>query len=450
MTKAYSSPSERHEALIDALDQGSLHEIRSLLLDVPASDIAHLIEASPPTRRAVIWKLIASENQGEVLQYLSENIRAEQLSQLETKDIVQLIDELDNDDFADILQDLPKTVVNQVLEALTDQNRREIEQVLLYDEDTAGGLMDTQFITIRPNLTIETILRYLRLHPELPDNLDSLLVVDRKGALIGRMPVNQLLVNPPEHYVRDHMETKFDIINVNTSSSEVATLFERHDLISAPVVTETGALVGRITIDDVVDVIRDEASHNLLSMAGLDEDSDTFAPVAKTAQKRAVWLGINLVTALIASGVIYLFEATIAKVVYLAAVMPIVASMGGIAGSQTLTLVIRSIALGHLSGSNWLWLLSREAGVAAINGLLWAVLVGGLTAFWFGDTILGLILGAALIVNLLVAAVVGALLPIGLEKVGIDPALAGSVILTTVTDVIGFVAFLGLATLCYM
>lgn len=450
MAKVFSSPSERHETLIEALDRGSLNEIRSLLLDVPASDVAHLIEASPPTRRAVIWKLIATENQGDVLQYLNEDIRAEQLSQFDTKDIVQLIDELDNDDFADILQDLPKTVVNQVLEALTDQNRREIEQVLLYDEDTAGGLMDTQFITIRPNLTLETISRYLRMHTELPDNLDALLVVDRKGTLIGRLTINNLLINPPEHYVRDHMETNFDVIKVNTDSSEVATLFERHDLVSAPVVTEAGELVGRITIDDVVDVIRDEASHNLMSMAGLDEESDTFAPVAKTAQKRAVWLGINLITALLASAVISMFEATISKVVYLAAVMPIVASMGGIAGSQTLTLVIRSIALGHLSGSNWVYLLSREAGVAAINGLLWAVLVGALTTFWFNDFILGSILGAALIVNLLVAAVVGALLPIGLEKVGIDPALAGSVILTTVTDVIGFIAFLGLATICYM
>lgn len=450
MVNVYSSQEDRHTALLEALDRGTLSEIRSLLLEVPASDIAHFIEASPPPRRAVIWKLIATEDQGEVLQYLNDEIRAEQLSQFDTKDIVQLIDELDNDDFADILQNLPKAVLNQVLDALTEQNRREIEQVLHYDEDTAGGLMDTLFVTIRPNITIETVLRYLRVHSELPDNLDALLVVNRKGALIGRLPINKLLVNPPEHHVREHMDTDFDIINVNTSSSDVARLFERHDLISAPVVTNSGVLVGRITIDDVVDVIRNEASHNLLSMAGLDEDSDTFAPVAKTAQKRAVWLGINLVTALLASAVIYLFEATIAKVVYLAAVMPIVASMGGIAGSQTLTLVIRSMALGHLKGSNWRWLLTREIGVAALNGLLWAVLVGSLTAFWFSDIILGFILGAALIANLLIAAIAGALLPLGLEKAGIDPALAGSVILTTVTDVVGFVAFLGLATLFYL
>jgi len=450
MTSVLSNQQDRHNQLVEALDRGTLGEVRSLLLEVPAADIAHLIEASPPPRRAVIWKLIATEDQGEVIQYLSDEIRAEQLSQFDTKDIVQLIDELDNDDFADILQDLPETVLNQVLDALTEQNRRDIEQVLLYDEDTAGGLMDTQFITIRPNITIGTVQRYLRMHTELPDNLDALLVVNRKGALVGRLKIKDFLVAPPELHVRDRMETEFDIIGVMTSNTDVAKLFERHDLISAPVVTETGNLVGRITIDDVVDVIRDEGNHHLFSMAGLDEDSDTFAPVAKTAQRRAIWLGINLVTALLASAVIYYFEATIAQVVYLAAVMPIVASMGGIAGSQTLTLMIRSTALGHLNGSNWVWLLSREVSVAIINGLLWAIVIGSLTAFWFNDPIIGFILGAALIINLLVAAVAGALLPIGLEKIGIDPALAGSVILTTVTDVIGFVAFLGLATIFYM
>lgn len=450
MVQIFSSKDTRQQDLIEALDKGTLHEVSELLLEMPASDVAHLIESSPPTRRAVIWKLIATEDQGEVIQYLSDEIRAEQLSQFDTKDIVQMIDELDNDDFADILQDLPKTVLNQVLDGLTEQNRREIEQVLLYAEDTAGGLMDTLFITIRPNITIETVLRYLRMHSELPDNLDALLVVNRKGSLIGRLSINELLVKPPESHVREHMQEQFDIINVNTPSTEVALIFERHDLISAPVVTDEGELVGRITIDDVVDVIRDEANHSVLSMAGLDEDSDTFAPVAKTAQRRAIWLGVNLVTALLASAVIYLFEATIAQVVYLAAVMPIVASMGGIAGSQTLTLVIRSIALGHLKQSNWVWLVSRELGVAGINGLLWAVVVGSITGIWFEDVILGFILGVALILNLIVAAFVGALLPMGLDKMGIDPALAGSVILTTVTDVIGFVAFLGLATLFYM
>jgi len=447
-----SSPnhSERKESISNALDKGALNQVQTLIADIPASDVAHLIESSPPARRAVIWKLLERDEQGEVLPYLSEDIRTEQLSQYEAKDIVQLLDELDNDDFADILQELPEQVLEQVLNNLSEENRRQVEQVLHYDEDTAGGLMDTSFITVRPNISSDVVLRYLRLHEELPDNLDALLVVNRRGALIGRLTINTLLVANPETPVRNLMETNFDIINVQTSSQEVAHIFERHDLISAPVTNDQGDLVGRITIDDVVDVIREDANHSILSMAGLTEDSDTFAPIGKTAQRRAVWLGVNLLTALLASSVIYLFEETIGAVVYLAAIMPIVASMGGIAGSQTLTLVIRAMALGQLGASNTSWLLGREIGVALINGLLWAVLVGLFVGYWFNDINIGWILGLALIVNLFTAALCGALIPLGLDKLKIDPALAGGVILTTVTDVVGFFAFLGLATLCYL
>ena len=357
---------------------------------------------------------------------------------------------LDTDDFADLLQQLPDTVMHELLKVMDQQNRERVEQVLSFPEDTAGGIMNTDTVTIRPDITVETVLRYIRRHDEIPEMTDSLFVISRRKELyIGILPLTKLLVTDPDMTVREIMVTEIEPIPANMPDHEVALLFEQHDLVSAPVVDDDGKLLGRITIDDVVDVIREDADHSLMSMAGLDDDEDTFAPVWKTSKRRAVWLGINLITAFIASAVIGVFQGTIDKVVALAVLMPIVASMGGIAGSQTLTLVIRAQALDQVEKANAAWLIRRELCVGILNGILWAIVVAGVAVAWFGDYTIGLIIALAIIINLIVGTCSGTILPLILKARGVDPALAGGVLLTTVTDVVGFLAFLGLATYFY-
>ncbi len=440
---------EHLQAVSDSLETGATMQIRYLLNGaLPAQDVARLLESSPPKERKLLWELIDHKNQGEVLQYVTEEISIQFMKSMDTERLLAVSEHFDNDDLADILQQLPETLVKEVLASMTAQNRARMEALLSYSEDSAGGLMNTDTITIRPNITVDIAFRFLRRHNELPEMTDSLLVVSRSDRFLGILPLTKLLVADPEAKVRDIMETDCDVIYADQSAAEVAQLFEKMDLVSAPVLDpDTKKLLGRITIDDVVDVIRDEAEHSMLSMAGLDDDEDTFAPIMQTTKRRAVWLGINLVTAFTASYVIGLFQDTLDKVVALAILMPIVASMGGIAGSQVLTLVIRGIALNQIGGSNARWLLNREIIVGLINGLLWAVVIAALTVVWFGDWQIAYVIAGAIIINLLFAALTGTLLPIALKKLGIDPALAGSVILTTVTDVVGFLAFLGLATL---
>jgi magnesium transporter len=303
---------------------------------------------------------------------------------------------------------------------------------------------------VRRSHSLELVLRYLRRHESLPEMTDNILVVDREDKFLGILPLRRLLVSDPNKTVRDIMREDIDAISVDMGATQVALLFEQYDWVSAPVVDAYGKLVGRITIDDVVDVIRDNAEHSLMSMAGLDEEDDSFAPILKTARRRALWLGVNLMTAVLASGVIFLFQDTLDQVVYLAVLMPIVANMGGVAGTQTLTLVIRSLALGHISESNSRWLLMRELGVAGLNGAAWAVVIAAITFAWYGDLPLSLVIAAAMLINLVVAALAGAYLPLFLNRIKIDPALAGSVALTTVTDSVGFFVFLGLAQLFYL
>lgn len=437
------------QTVTESLESGATMQIRYLLNGaLPAQDVARLLESSPPKERKLLWELINSENQGEVLQYLSEDIGAQFMKNMDTERLIELSENFESDDLADLLQHLPETVVKEVLASMTTQDRMRVEALLSYSEDSAGGLMNTDTITIRPNITIDIVFRYLRRHDILPDMTDSLLVVSRSDRLLGTLPLTKLLVSDTSDIVRDIMETEFTVIEAETPASEVAQLFEKMDLVSAPVIDgKSKKLLGRITIDDVVDVIRDEAEHSMLSMAGLDDDEDTFAPIMKTTRRRAVWLGVNLVTAFIASYVIGLFQDTLDQVVALAILMPIVASMGGIAGSQVLTLVIRGIALDQIGTTNTRWLLNRELIVGLINGLLWATVIAALTALWFDNMKIAYIIAGAIIINLLFAATTGTLLPILLKKVGIDPALAGSVILTTVTDVVGFLSFLGLATI---
>lgn len=438
------------DKLNEALDSGELRQVRFTLNNtLRPTEVARLIEKSPPKERQILWNLVSSDLEADVLQHLSDEIQADILSRMDTEEVLALTESLESDDMVDVLQQLPNRVMKETLKIMDKQNLRRVEKLLSYPEDTAGGLMNTDTTTVRPDITIETALRYMRRHDEIPEMTDSLIVVSRKDSFIGLLPLTKLLVSDPTITIREIMITDIEPINASMPDDQVALLFEEHDLVSAPVVDDKGKLLGRITIDDVVDVIREDADHSLMSMAGLDEDEDTFAPVMKTTRRRAVWLGINLLTAFIASAVIGIFEDTIEKVVALAVLMPIVASMGGIAGSQTLTLVIRGQALGHVERSNAGWLLNREMIVGTLNGILWAAVIAVIATAWFQDINIGIIIALAIVINLVAGAIAGTLLPIGLKSMGIDPALAGSVLLTTITDVVGFFAFLGLATVFY-
>lgn len=438
------------EALSDLFESGTYNQIKNLLDSLRPADIAALLESSPPKERTIIWNLIPDDEQSEILQQVDPDVIPDLLADKSAEELLPLLEQIvSDDDLTDILQHLPDAITYQVLQSMDSQDRARVENLLSYPEDTAGGLMDTDTISVRPRVTLDVVLRYLRRHTELPQMTDNLVVVNSNDEYIGLLPISTLLVSDPSMTVREMMVTEIEPIQASAHRSEVAALFQRYDLVSAPVVGPTGKLLGRITIDDVVDVIVDEADHSLLGMAGLTEDEDTFAPIMRTARSRAVWLGANLMTAFLASAVINIFEETIAKVVALAVLMPIVASMGGVAGSQTLTLVIRSMAQGQLVESNKRWLMNRELAVGAINGALWAVIVAAAAAAVFGDYMLGLIIATALIINIVVAALAGALLPGILKNLGIDPAIAGSVVLTTITDVVGFMSFLGLATLFY-
>ena len=432
-----------------ALDSGTFADVRRMLNGLPPADVAHLLESSPPKFRHILWQMVEVEREGEVLGELSDELQAYFLSDMDAAEVALITEGLEDDDVADILQQLPGRVTREVLNAMDYQDRARLEQVMHYPDDTAGGLMNTDTITIRARLTLDVVLRFLRRHDEIPEMTDNLIVVNRSDQFIGLLPLRTLLVSDPSVSVREMMITDVEPIPVDTPDTEVARLFERNDWVSAPVVDGNGKLLGRITIDDVVDVIREDADHSFMSMAGLDEEEDTFAPLSRAAPRRAIWLGINLVTAFIASSVINLFQDTIEKVVALAVLMPIVASMGGIAGTQTLTVLVRGIAMGQVGKTNQAWLINREFLIGLMNGFLWAAVVAVAASLWFDDWNIGIIIAAAMVINLVTAALTGAALPLVMTRANIDPALAGGVVLTTVTDVVGFVSFLGLATLFY-
>lgn len=437
------------EKIFEALESGAFQPIRRMLNGLRPVEIAHLLESTPPKSRVILWQLVDKELDGEVLQELSEDVRGYFLRRMDHAELAAATEDLDDDDVADILQQLPDRVIRQVLAAMNEQNRQRVESLLFYEGDTAGGLMSSNIITVRPRLTLDVVLRYLRRHEELPPSMDSLIVVNRNDQFLGLLPISKILTTDPSVTVREIMVTDVDPIRADMPDSEVARLFEDHDWISAPVVDDQGKVLGRITIDDVVDVIREDAEHSFMSMAGLDAESGTFAPVLKTAPRRIVWLLLNLLTASLAASVIHQFEDTISKVVTLAVLMPIAASMGGVAGSQTLTVVIRGMALGQVGRSNAGWLLSREFLVAACNGLALALLLGMAVSWVFGDFTLAMVIGAAMLINLITAAVAGTLLPIVLRALRVDPALASGMLLMTITDVVGFFSFLGLATYFY-
>ena len=437
------------ESIHEQIDSNNVRLLRYMLNNLTPADIADQIESAPPKARRVLWNLVDKEFEGEVIGELNEELRGEILEEMESHEVASLTEGLDPDDVADILQQLPEKVIPEILQAMSIQDRQRVETVLTYDEDTAGGLMNTDTITVRADMTLDVVFRYLRRHEELPEITDSIFVVTREDIFLGILPLGKLLTSSPNITVREIMATEIEAIQADMPDSEVARLFEKHDWVSAPVISYDKKLLGRITIDDVVDVIIDDADHSLLGLAGLSDEEETFASIGRTTPRRAVWLGVNLMTAILASSVINIFEATIEKVVALAILMPIVASMGGVAGSQTLTVVIRGMALGQISHSNLGWLISKEFAVGALNGMMWALVMGGVAALWFQDPLIAAIIAAAMVINLIAAAIAGATLPVILRACKIDPALAGSVALTTITDVVGFLSFLGLATIFY-
>ncbi|MBC8519141.1 MAG: magnesium transporter [Gammaproteobacteria bacterium] len=434
-------------SVTQAIEYNDLTPVETLLGDLHAADSAHLIESIPPRERPQLWELLTPDQRAEILPHLNDEVRSALLEGMDNDELAAAASQIDTDDMADLLQDMSYSQTQQVLQSMDQQNRQQIEEVLSYPEDSAGGLMNTDAIEVRPDIDLDVVLRYLRMRGTIPEGTDNLMVVDRDDLFLGLLPIATLLTMDPDSSVEDVMIKECDVISAEMADTEVMNLFESHDLISAPVLDKRGKLLGRITIDDVVDVMRDEADHSLLGRAGLDEEEDMFAPVGASVRRRTLWLGLNLATAFLAAWVIGLFEDTLQQVIALAVLMPVVASMGGIAGGQTLTLVIRGIALNQINDSNTRWLIAKESAVGVLNGALWAVVVGVVAWIWFDDIQLGWIIAVAMIINLIIAALSGVVIPVIQKKVGIDPALAGYVVLTTVTDVVGFLSFLGLATL---
>ncbi|WP_051640646.1 magnesium transporter [Thiomicrorhabdus sp. Milos-T2] len=435
------------EQLLAAVESHNTQQIKDFFSHLVAEEIAEILESTPPKDRQILWETLNGENQGEILTHTNDEVTATLLESLKPHEIVNITEDLETDDIADIVQSLDSSKQQAILSSLDENNRTAVETALTYPDDTAGGLMSTDLISVRADVTLDVVLRYLRTLGELPDSTAELFVRDRNKKFVGSLKLTALLTHDEDTLVKDVLDTHIPAIRAFTSEKEVAHFFEKNDLISAAVVNENDQIIGRITIDDVVDIIREEAEHAQMARAGLDEDEDIFAPASRAAKRRTFWLGINLITAIFASIVIGLFDASIEKVVALAVLMPIVASMGGIAGTQTATIVIRALATGKLAKSNSRSLLIKESTVGLYNGVIWAILTGIAVLFWFDDIALSLIFSTAMLINLFAAAFAGAMIPLILQRLKIDPALASGLMLTTVTDSLGFFVFLGLATI---
>lgn len=438
------------DLLREQLDSGRMRSARLLVNSLHPSELARLLESLPLKKRAVLWEIVDPEIEGDVLVEVAEEVRDGLIAGMPTEELIAAAEGMEVDDLADLLVDLPETLTQEVLQSLNKQDQERLQQVLAYDEESAGGLMNVDIVTVRPDVSLQVVARYLRLVGEIPDGTDSIFVVSRDNSYIGSLFLSRLLTSDPNEMVANVMSTDIMPIPAHTPSTEVVWEFENRDLLSAPVVDGDFRVLGRITVDDVVDVIRDEAEHSLMSAAGLDEEDDMFAPVVKSAGRRALWLGVNLCTAFLAAAVVDLFQATLEQLVLLAVLMPIVPSMGGVAGVQSLTIITRAMALGQINSANISGILRKEMLVGVLNGMGWAVVVSALTYMWFGDGSIGIIIGAAMIINLVVAAVAGFSIPLILRRLNVDPALAGGVVLTTVTDVVGYMSFLGLGAIFLM
>jgi len=433
------------EAILDDSSNLSLNQIRRLLNKMTPSEIAHALESSPPKQRDLLFSLLKTEEEGDVLFELGEEIQQDLMSSISNEELSEAVKELELDEIVDILQNLPEERTEEILSKMSQVDRKRIEMGLTYADNTAGGLLNTDVISVRPNNSIEVVISYLRGQKNLPENTDKIFVVNSDNEYLGELFISEIITSNPSMLVREVMHTELTALNVNMDDKEVATNFERNNLVSCAVTDDDNKLIGRITIDDVVDVIREDADQNLLGMAGVAED--TFAPPGRAAKSRVFWLSINLITAFIAASAINIFQDTLDKVVYLAVLMPIVASMGGVAATQTLTIVLRGLTLEQINTSNIRWLFKRELAVSIINGIVLSLLVGVSTFLWFEDKTLSILISCALVINLISSVIAGILVPLALRKFNQDPAISGSVVVTTVTDVIGFISFLGLATL---
>jgi len=436
---------ENLKIILDDSSNLSLNQIRRLLNDMSSSEIAHALESSPPKQRSIIFSLLETEEEGDVLFELGEEIQQDLISNISNEELTEAVKELELDEIVDILQNLPEERMKKILSNMSKVDRQRIEMGLTYPENTAGGLLNTDVISVRPNNSIKEVLSYLRDQKELPESTDKIFVVNNDNNYLGEIPISKIITTDPVMNVREIMETDMPAIDVNLEDKDVATIFERNNLISSAVIDHKGQLIGRITIDDVVDVIREDADQNLLGMAGVAED--TFAPPGRAAKSRVFWLAMNLVTAFIAASTINIFQDVIDKIVYLAVLMPIVASMGGVAATQTLTIVLRGLTLEQINTSNIKWLFKRELAVSIINGIVLSTLVAISTYLWFQDYTLAVLIASALVINLISSVIAGILVPLILRKLNQDPAIGGSVVVTTVTDVVGFFSFLGLATI---
>jgi magnesium transporter len=437
----------RHlDRLSDALDSGVQSQVKKLLNSLNGAEVGDLLESLPQAKRQLVWDLVKVDLDADVLLEVNDEVRAGLIRDTSPDDLVQAVGDLDLDDLADILNDLPDTVITKVLRSMDKQDRERLAQVMSYPEDSAGGLMNPNVVTVRPDVSIDVVLRYLRVRGELPDVFDQLFVVNRTGKFLGQLKLSDVLTSEPTSLVNDLFDTQAEAIPVEMPARQVAIEFEHDDLISAPVIDSNGYLLGRITIDDIVDVIREEGEHMVLTAAGLDEEDDMFAPVMHSARRRWVWLGVNLITTLLAAVVLYAFQPTLDQLVELAVLFPVVMSMGGIAGTQTLTLMIRGMATGQVSARNTMAILRKELAVGIMNGILFSIIIAAIAYLWYGNAGLGLVMAFAIVTNLVAGALAGALIPVVLKRMSIDPALAGGVVLTTVTDVIGILAFIGVAS----
>ena len=443
MSASYTK--ENLTRLLDDSSNLSINQIKRLLDKMNSAELAHSLESSPPKQRKFLWSLIDNEDEGDVLADLGDEIQQELLLEISNEELSEVVSDLELDEIVDILQHLPEKRMNMILGKMSSRDRQRIEEALIYPEDSAGGLINTDVISVRPNHTIEVVMNYLRAQKELPENTDKIFVVSSDDLYIGELLITTIITSDPSLIVREIMETNISPILATIEDKEVATLFERNDLISSAVVDNKNKLIGRITIDDVVDVIKEDADQNFLGMAGIAED--TFQPPGRAARSRVFWLSMNLLTAFIAAMTINIFQDVIDKIVFVAVLMPIVASMGGVAATQTLTIVLRGLTLEQINSSNLSWLFKRELAVAILNGFVLAILIGISTLIWFNDMTLALLIAAALIINLISSVIAGILVPVMLRRFKQDPAIAGSVVVTTVTDVVGFVSFLGLATI---
>jgi len=433
--------------IINALEKDKAINIQNTLSSLNPSEIARLLESLTTRERNVLWQMVDQEDEGEILKELIEEVRQNLISQMDTSELIAATQDMELDDLADILSDLPNQITDQVIKALDTEDQNRLESVISYDEDTAGGLTNPKIISIRRGVNIDGLIKYLRNMKSLPENTNYIYVIDRDNQYIGAIQLVDLFTQSKDMLIEEIMDSNVKAINANVKAEEVAIEFQDLDLISAPVIDSNNKLLGQITIDDVVDVIQDQVNSEIFNMAGLDDEDDMFAPILISSKRRAVWLGANLVAAFIVATAVSLFQETLDQIVILAVLMPIVASMGGVAGNQTLILVIRGIAMGKIQKSNAIKLLNKEALVALLNGFIWSIVVSIIAVILFKTKWeIGIIVGISMLINIIASAIAGVSIPFILKRIGIDPALAGGVMMTTLTDVLGFITFLGLAT----